>query len=301
VHRRIIGAAHPHRGFLSGLLTVLALGALLATRPATASVADPATEARRVAALHAVALTADRALEDLIAGLRAAIDAGRTGSALIVEGERDPGAAFDRAAGRALVAEELAVDAAAAVAELQAVLSAVAPAIDPPPAGQPGSLQAIAAQLTTAGQAGGPFVERRLAADATLSALADALQALNDNQAEAALRALDRAHASRAVVADWPRPPTVLPFWLHTTGDMIAAARDIAKATIARDPVAAASAGRAYERAAEGAHRADIALAIAISEVGNSLAVTPMRGLADALSAALIQRETVQAILATVR
>lgn len=234
-------------------------------------------------------------------GVQAAISAGRTGSALIVEGERDPGPAFDRAAERAVVAEELALDAAVAVADLQAVLSAVAPAIAPPPPGQPGSLQAIAAQLTTAGQAGGPFVERRLAADATLTALANALQALNDNEPQAALRALDRARAARAVVADWPRPPVVLPFWLDTTGGMVAAARDIADATITRDPVAAASAGRAYERAAAGARRADIALAIAISEVGNSLAVNPMRRLADALLAALTQREVVQVILETVR
>lgn len=283
------------------MLTVLALGALLAARPVTASAADPATEAGRVAALQSAAQAADHALEELIARLQAAIDAGRTGSALIVEGERDPGAAFDRASDRTLAAEKLAAEAAAAIADLQAILSAVAPEISPPPAAQPASLQAIAAQLMAAGQAGRPFVERRLAAEATVSALADALQALNDNEPEAALLALEPARRSRAVVANWPRPPTVLPFWLDTTGGMIAAARDIADATIARDPAAAASAGRAYQRAAAGARRADIALALAITESGNSLAVTPMRGLADALSAVLIQRETVQAILATAR
>ena len=258
---------------------MLALGALLAARPATASAADPASEAMRVAALRTAAQTADRALGDLVEGLQAAIEVGRTGSALIVEGKRDPGAAFD----------------------LQAVVSAVAPTIGPLPPGQPGSMQAIAAQLTAAGQAGGPFVERRLAADATLTALADALEALGDDEPEAALRALDRARAARAAVADWPRPPTVLPFWLRTSGAMIGAARDIAQATIARDPAAAATAVRAYERAATGAHRADIALAIAISESGNSLAATPMRRLAEALESALAQREAVHAILSTAR
>lgn len=280
---------------------MLALGALLAARPATASAADPASEAMRVAALRTAAQTADRALGDLVEGLQAAIEVGRTGSALIVEGKRDPGAAFDRSAEKARAAEDLAVDAHAAVTDLQAVVSAVAPTIGPLPPGQPGSLQAIAAQLTAAGQAGGPFVQRRLAADATLTALADALEALGDDEPEAALRALDRARAARAAVADWPRPPTVLPFWLRTSGAMIGAARDIAQATIARDPAAAATAVRAYERAATGAHRADIALAIAISESGNSLAATPMRRLAEALESALALREAVHAILSTAR
>ena len=77
---------------------------------------------------------------------------------------------------------------------------------------------------------------------------------------------------------------------------MVDAARDIADATIAQDPDAAAIAVAAYEVAAEEARRADTALAISISESGNSLSSTPMRRLAEALAAAMAQRDAVLAI-----
>jgi hypothetical protein len=298
VHHRIIGADHPRRGLLSGLLGVIALGALLAARPAQASAADPPTESQRVAALRAAAHDADRALANLIAQLETTIDAGRTGSALIVDGERDPEPSFEQAAQAAQQADALAATAAQAVADLAGVLGAVRPTRDQLPPASGVSMPAIAAQLIASGQAAGPFVERRQAAEGTVSALAEALQALEDDDPLAAVEALDRAEASRAIVADWPLSPTVLPFWLDTTAGMIAAARDIAMATIARDPVAAARAGRAYQRASAEARRADTALALAISETGSTLATGPMRRLAEALSAAVAQRDAVLAILA---
>jgi hypothetical protein len=89
----------------------------------------------------------------------------------------------------------------------------------------------------------------------------------------------------------------VLPLWLETTADMIDAARHIAEATIAQDPIAAARAAAAYRRAAADARRADTALALAIAESGSSLASTPMQRLAEALAAALAQREAVHSVL----
>jgi hypothetical protein len=89
----------------------------------------------------------------------------------------------------------------------------------------------------------------------------------------------------------------VLPLWLDTTGAMIEAARDIAQATIDRDSDAAARAADAYRRASEEARRADSALAIAIAESGNALAVTPMRRLAAGLAAASAQRDALLSVL----
>jgi hypothetical protein len=228
-----------------------------------------------------------------------AIDGGRRGSALIQDGDQDPGPAFDEAASATRSAATLADRAADATERLDAVLRSVESAGGPLPPGPSSSLAAIAEQLTTSGAAGGSFVERRLAATATLTALAEALGALDDDDPGAALAALDRADASLATVAEWPAPPTVLPLWLETTGAMLEAARGIARATIAQDPKAAEAAANAYRRAAEEARRADTALAIAIAEAGSSLAGTPMRLLAEALAAAIAQHEAVQPLLTT--
>ena len=273
------------------------LGALLAARPAPAAAADPPTASARQATLRAVADEADHALDDLIAQLEVAIDDGRRGTALIQDGDQDPGPAFDEAASATRSAAALAGMATAAIARLDAVLQSVGPAHRPLPPGPTSSLTAIAEQLASSGAAGGPFVERRLAAGATLTALAEALESLEDDDPRAALEALARAEASLATVAEWPLPPAVLPLWLETTGAMVAAARGIAQATISQDPAAAAAAADAYRRAAEEARRADTALALAIAEAGSSLAGTPMRLLAEALAAAIAQREAVEPLL----
>ena len=273
------------------------LGALLAARPAGAAAADPPTMAARHATLRAVARQADRALDELIAQLQVAIDGGRRGSALIQDGDQDPGPAFDEAASATRSAATRAAMAAAAVARLDGVRRSVGSAGGPLPPSPPSSLAAIAEQLASSGPAGGSFVERRLAAASTLTALADALEALNGDDPGAALAALDRADESLAAVGEWPSPPTVLPLWLETTGALVEAARGIARATIAQDPDAAEAAANAYRRAAEEARRADTALAIAIAEAGSSLAGPPMRSLADWLAAAIAQSQAVQPLL----
>jgi hypothetical protein len=297
VHRRIIGSARLAKARLLGVAAVVLLGAVLAARPAPAAAADPPTTAARHATLRAVAAEADQALEDLIGQLGVAIDEGRRGSALIQDGDQDPGPSFDEAASATHSAATLANRAAAATTRLDAVLLAVESAGGPLPQGPTSSLAAIAEQLASSGAAGGSFVERRLAATATLTSLGEALEALDDGDPQAALTALDRADGSLATVADWPSPPTVLPLWLETTGAMVEAARGIAQATIAQDQAAAEEAADAYRRAAEEARRADTALALAIAEAGSSLAGTPMRLLAEALVAAIAQREAVQPLL----
>jgi hypothetical protein len=282
---------------LAGCLGVLLLGALLAARPAAADEADPPTAAERLAVLRAAVDEADHGLEALIARLQEAVEAGRRGSALTVSGDQPPAADFEAAAAAAAQAADIATGAERTAASLDAMLAAVAPSFGQLPDGPRAvAVEAFGLQMTAAAEESGPFVARRHAADDTLAALADALAALNRDDATAALAALDRADAARAVVAAWKEPPSVLPYWLDTTGGMLAAARRIADATIAGDRQAAARAGRAYDRAAQQARRADTALALAMTESGAGLASVALHGLADALAAAIAQRNAVGAV-----
>ncbi|HYN63621.1 MAG TPA: hypothetical protein VES36_03375 [Candidatus Limnocylindrales bacterium] len=277
---------------------VVVLGALLAARPAAADDAEPAVAVERLALLRTAAETADLRLEALIAELQRAVDAGRRGSALTVEGDKPPATEFEAAADAAARAAVMAIVVGQTTASLDGTLAAVAPAFGSLPDGPRAvALEGSGLQLTRAAQASGSFVNRRHSADDTLAALADALAALDDDDPIAALAALDRADAARAEVAAWEQPPSVLPYWLDTTGGMLHAARRIAEATIDGDGVAAAGAGRAYRRAAEKARRADTALALAITESGSALASVPLHGLADALATATAQRDAVTSVL----
>jgi hypothetical protein len=62
--------------------------------------------------------------------------------------------------------------------------------------------------------------------------------------------------------------------------DLLGAAGDIARATLAEDPVAQKAAAERYARAAEAARGADNALALALSEEGAAVSATPLRRLA---------------------
>jgi hypothetical protein len=91
----------------------------------------------------------------------------------------------------------------------------------------------------------------------------------------------------------------VLPLWLDTTTDLLAAARDLADASIAGDTVALKAASEAYRQAAEGAREADVALALAISETGAGLAATPLQRLAAAAASTEQQAAAVASVLQT--
>ena len=82
----MIGAARPTRAVLVGVLAVALLGAILAARPAGAA-ADPSIAAMRAALLHQEAADATSRLDALIDQLQGALDAGRRGSALVIEGD----------------------------------------------------------------------------------------------------------------------------------------------------------------------------------------------------------------------
>jgi hypothetical protein len=248
--------------------------------------------AERAAALRDEAADASARLDALIVQLQAALDAGRRGSALVIDGDASPRPDLEDAARILDGASDEASRATAAAERVNGTLAAVAPHRGPLPAGPTSALlPGIAGQFTDAAEAAGPFVARRHATAATLEALGDALAALDEDDPRAALAALDRAEEALGTVRDWEEAPTVLPFWLDTTAQLIAAARRIAVASLAGDAQAVARAAGRYARAAAEAKRADTALAIAIAESGSSLASTPLQLLADALDAAATQRQ----------
>lgn len=279
-----------------GIAAALVLGAVLAFRPT--GTADPTIDAERIAVLREESARASSRIDALITQLQAALDAGRRGSALVVDGDESPRADLDEAARLLAAASDEAARAGAAADRVNGMLKAVAPERGPLPAGPSSALlPGIAAQFTAAAEAADPFVARRRATTDTLDALADALAALDADDPRGALAALDRADAALDVVRDWEEPPTVLPFWLDTTGELVAAARRIAVASLAGDAQAVERAAERYARAAEQARRADTALAIAIAESGSSLAATPLSLLADALEAATAQRQALAGIV----
>jgi hypothetical protein len=206
------------------------------------------------------------------------LDAARRGSALLIDGDQSPRPDLEQAASMVAGASDEATAAVAAASRVAGTLAAVAPEQGPLPAGPSSALlPGISAQLVAAGRAAVTFVERRHATEATLDALSDALASLDDDDPQGALRQLAAAEQQLEALRDWERPPT---------------------ASLAGDAGAVRRAARRYARAADEAHRADTALAIAIAESGSSLAATPMQLLADALEAATEQRQALDRILA---
>ena len=141
-------------------------------------------------------------------------------------------------------------------------------------------LEQISAQLRSGAEAATTFVERRHATEAVVDALAAALAALEQDDPTAALAALEEADAPLGVLDDWEDRPPLLRYWMTTSRDLIAAAGDIARATLANDPAAAEAAGERYAKAAETARGADNALAFTLSEEGSAISGTPLRRLA---------------------
>jgi hypothetical protein len=156
-------------------------------------------------------------------------------------------------------------------------------------------LRGIAGQLRDAADAAGPVVEKRRAAAATLERLEAALAALEADDPQGALDALASARGERELLAEWSPPPVTLPLWLRTTNRLIRAAEEIAHAALEGDVAAARRAARRYAAAADEARRADVSLALTLSEAADGLTATPMRRLGNALAAV----ETARAVVAS--
>ena len=298
--RAISSRGGSRAGRMAGVAATVLLGLLLTARPASLAEADPSAEAGRQAVLRDVARSADQRLAELLAQLEAARDPARQGAALVVDGTDPPEPPLRDAATRLEAAGPAADYAAIANRRLVGALESVQPDLagllaDPLPSA--GDLISIAGQLRSAAEASTTFVARRHAAQQTLAGLQDALAALERDDVASALQALDAAERARFELQDWERPPPTLALWLSTTAELIDAARAIADATLAGDPEAARAAADAYAAAAENARRADISLALSLSETGAGLTSTPMRRLADALATTTAARAAVASLL----
>ena len=266
-----------------GVGAALVLGALLAARPADPAAADPPREAERRAYLEATARDAAAALDALSTALAPARDASRRGAALVQDGDRDPAPVLREAATLLEGAAAPSGAAVAAIEVLRGVTASAGAGVFVPEVAAPAELRGIAGQLRQAAEAAGPFVERRRAAERTLRTLEEALAALEANDADGALAALERARGSRAVLVAWDPAPLTLPLWLETTDRLIASAERIAEAVLAGDAEAAERAARDYAAAAADARRADVSLALTLSESGASLTSVPLRRLGAVL------------------
>jgi len=266
------------------LIATLVLGALLALRPASAAAADPPGERAREAAIDSAAGVTATQVDELSAVLEVARDAARRGSALVVSGAQDPAPELLAAAAALEEGATVATRAQAAMTALSGVFAAVRPRDAPPAlAVSAPTLLGIASQLRGSADAGRAFVERRHASEATLSAMGEALAAMERGDVDAAETALGAARDAQAVVGAWDAQPPELSIWLATTSAMLDAADRIVAAVRSGDAAAADAAGADYREAAGRAALADRALALAISEGGAAVTATPLVRLAGAL------------------
>ncbi len=285
------------RGTWLGVAAVLLFGAVLAARPAAAGAADPALDAARQRALVDRASAAATALAVLEAELGPAREAARAGASLLVEGERPPQPRLEDAAGLLAASAPEADAVADSLVRLRGTAASVSPGLDVPQVRGATELLQIGGQLLDAAEAAERFFERRMAAERKLARLDAALAALRAEDLEAADRALDDARRARATLATWEPRPVTLPLWLRTTRRLITAADDIAEAAGAGDQTAARIAARRYAAAADEARRADVSLALTLSEAGSGLTAIPLRRLADELAAMEDARAFVQPLL----
>jgi hypothetical protein len=287
-----------YRATASGAIAALLLGAVLAARPAAAAGADPPAEADREAQLLATAADADAALERLQVDLEASVEAARQGAALVVSGQDSPEPPLNEAATALEHAGQHATAAVAAANVARGTLACVRPAIPAIPADGvvADRLTSIATQLRESASAAATFVDHRLATEATLAALSDALAALDGDDPNRALAALDEADAALREVVAWEQRPPTLGYWLQTTAELLAAARGIADAAIARDPAAVAAAAAAYRAAADKAVDADRSRELAMAEAGSAITAAPLRRLAGALAEVTELRATIAAV-----
>jgi hypothetical protein len=285
------------RAVAGGLAATLALGAVLAARPADPAAADPPRESLRRQRLDERAREALNALEALAVALGAGRDASRRGVALVQSGDEPPAPALEQAAELLESAIPEAEAAGTAFAVLRGYAAATRAGIDIPAVATPAELRGIAGQLRDAAEAADPVVARRRAATATLEELEAALAALDADDPRTALAALDAAREQRAELASWEPPPVTLPLWLRTTGRLIGAAEAIADAVIDGDAAAVRRAARRYAAAVEEARRADVSLALTLSEAADGLTATPMRRLGNALAAIEAARAAVASLM----
>jgi hypothetical protein len=260
---------------------VLVVILLFGAAPTDVGTADPV----RAAALRRQAVSQVAAADNALAEADQLMSEGTAqasrGQAAVLAGTEDP-ATFIHAAAAAFEAAAAPADAAQASLEaLHWTLLALSPDEPPPTLELRGAdLAAIGVQWRATTLPLSALTDLRRAAEATLGALDDALAALEDADPAAALEAVSEAEGTLDVVRASEGELPTLPVWVDTVEALLDATADIARATQAGDAEALAVAQASFDAAAEGATRADRALAIALGE-----AAAEITGPASAASA----------------
>ena len=278
----MIGGAVVRRA-ATAIVIGLAVGVGFGLRSTDAAGADAPLEAARREGLALAQATADEALAGLGEVLSEAIDHARRGSALTVAGDRPPAPELEQAADVLVRGAGTADAARRGVEELAGTASAVSPEQVVPPLPYSGpDLLLLASSLRSSAEAATLWVERRHATEAIIDALGEAVSALDRDLSAAAISSLDRATAPFALLDAWEERPALFRYWMKVTRELLDAARGIATATIAGDPVAQQAAAQRYAKAGEAARGADNALAVSLSEEGGAVSGNELRRLAAA-------------------
>jgi hypothetical protein len=265
---------------------LIVVAVMFGARPTDLATADPVRQAALRQLAREQAEAADLALGDVEDLLNTGVREAGRGQAAVLGGSDDPALIMDTAGVSFETAAEQADNAEAALADLAWTLQVLDPGASPPTISYgPGELVDLGARWRATGLPLAAAADLRLAAEATLGALASALAALDRDDPAAALAALADAEASLDIVRGFAARSEVstLPFWITTVEALLAAATDITNAALAGDAAALAAAQEAYEAAAGDAERADQALAIALGEAAAGITSGPAATSADAL------------------
>jgi hypothetical protein len=296
----IIGRGiHANGRMVLGVVAALALGGVLAARSADPLTADPAAAAALRATIASQRSLAEAQLTRLQSALTAALNDGRRGAALTVQGTERPGPPLHAAGDAIGDADPLVGTANATIRRLTANLvvagrSGSAPRL----ALRPGELASIGAELGTSADAADAFWSMRRATETTLTRLAEAFAAVDSREPDRALSAIRAAETSLNQVRRWPGSLLTLPIWTQATGGLLAALKSLAVALRDHDLAAARAAEARYRSAAADAHRADLALAVAIAEGGSAVSDSQLAAAASALRAVEDALVGVRSILA---
>ncbi|HEY7737696.1 MAG TPA: hypothetical protein VIC63_01495 [Candidatus Limnocylindria bacterium] len=271
--------------FAAATAVVVVVALLFGAHPLDPVGVDPVRQAVLANLAASQAAGAEAALAEAEALMREGTREAGQGQAAVLSGTDDPAESLNLAAA-AFEAAATPVDAAQdPLAALGWTLRALDPTTTPPSLDLTGAdLLAIGAQWRAAAIPLSAQADLRHAAEDTLDSLGEALAALDADDPEAALAALDEAEASLNEVRAFSADLTTLPFWIGTVDALIDATEAIALAAQAGDPVALAEAQAAYDAAADDAEAADRALTIALGE-----AVTETTAPANASSAAALR------------
>jgi hypothetical protein len=253
------------RGWLAiGL--VLGVGVAFGLRTADPLAADPALRGRIEQQAVEQAVAADRALAALDRGLARAGDDMRQGSAAVGAGTDQPGPFFLSAATHVDEGTAARMEAELQLDGLVRSLARLGTTEFTLLAWSAADHQVLVDQLENTAPAADVFLSIRLASEEAMHQLGVAAAAITRSDLDAARAALDAADAEVATVALARDRLDTLPIWLDTTGELIAAARDIVAAAESNDPDALAEAVARYGEAAGAASLADRALAVALAE-----------------------------------